>query len=299
MKNAMKAATLKGIETQPVPKVGVGEVLIAIEYAGVGEWDLIVKKGIPGSDGAGVIVAKGSRVRRFKIGDYVYSYSYENPKGGFHAEYVAVDAHKVARPPKGLRGPVAGGIPTVGLTALQGVDDSLGLRAGESVIVHGASGNVGCIAIQFAKARGARVLAVASGRDGVRFVHTLGIRDAIDGHRDDIAAAARKFAPDGVDAVLGFAGGRQLNECIRTLRKGGRVAYPNGVEPPPKKRPGISIKAYDATPGVREFERLGRAIERYGLIIPIAKFYKLKDATKAYARLEKGHVLGKVVIRVR
>jgi len=80
---------------------------------------------ILGVDGSGVVAETGAQVRRLKKGDRVYAYSYGSPKGGFYAEYVAVSASKVAPVPKPLDMLHAGGLPTIGLTALQGVDDAL------------------------------------------------------------------------------------------------------------------------------------------------------------------------------
>jgi NADPH:quinone reductase-like Zn-dependent oxidoreductase len=191
----------------------------------------------------------------------------------------------------------AGAVPIIGLTALQGVDDTLHLCEGESVIIHGASGNVGMIAIQFAKLRGARVLGTASGKDGLAFVKRLGADAVVDGKHDDILEAARDFAPDGVDAVLAFVGGKQLTQCLDALRKGGRLAYPNGIEPEPRKRRGIRMKSYDGLPGQRQYERLGRAIEEARLQVPIAKEFPLRKCADAHRRIEKGHILGKIVLR--
>src|SRR5207245_10532477 len=115
-------------------------------------------------------------------------------------------AEKAAPIPNRLGLKEAGAIPTTGLTALQGIEH-LKLKKGESVIVHGASGGVGTVALQFAKLRGARVLAIASGRDGVALVRRLGADQAVDGRQEDIEAAVRKFAPDGLDAVLATPGG--------------------------------------------------------------------------------------------
>ena len=297
------------VHTLPVPEPNAHEVLIAVDAAGVGTWDASQRNGewvegdedfplILGIDGAGTVVAVGARVQRFAIGDYVYSYSYANPKGGFYAEYVAVSAGKVAPVPDALDETSAGALPALGLTALQGVDDALKLAGGENVIVHGASGNVGMLAVQFAKHRGARVLATASGPDGVQFVRRLGADEVIDGRRVDIGAAAKRFAPDGIDAVLAFVGGHELTGCLDALRRGGRVAYPNGIEPEPKKRRGVRIKAYDAEAGPREFERLGREIERVHPEIPVAEVFSLEDAAKAHERLERGHVLGRIVLRI-
>jgi NADPH:quinone reductase len=295
------------MHTLPVPKHSATEVLIRIDTAGVGGWDARAREGswadtdkfplILGIDGSGIVEAVGASVRRFSPGDRVYAYSYKNPKGGFYAEYVAVAASKVGPVPEGVDMLHAGGLATIGLTALQGVDDALGVEKGESVIIHGASGNVGMLALQFAKRRGARVLATASGRDGLRFVRRLGADGAVDGKKDDILAAARRFAPDGVDAVLGLIGGKQLTRCLDALRKGGRVAWPNGVEPGPKKRRGLRMKSYDGIAGAREFERLTRAIEGGDVEIPIAKVFPLRRAADAHRRLEKGHVIGKIVLR--
>ncbi|MDQ4080002.1 MAG: NADP-dependent oxidoreductase, partial [Gemmatimonadota bacterium] len=244
------------------------------------------------------IVATGSRVRRLRTGNRIFAYSYDNPKGGFYAEYVAVPATKVARIPAGFDLSQAGAVTATGLTALQGVDDALKLRRGETILIHGASGSVGSLALQFARARGARVLATASGKDGVSFVRRLGADLAVDGKRDDIEAVARAFAPDGLDAVLAFVGGASLTQCLSALGRGGRVAHPNGIAPVPRKRRGITITAYDAEAGIHELERLDRAMRQAHLQVPIAKVYTLANAVRAHRRLARGHVFGKIVLRV-
>jgi NADPH:quinone reductase len=294
----------------PVPQIDPSEVLIATHTAGVGSWDADIREGwwpdskrpelplVLGTDGSGTIAAVGSRVRRFAPGDSVYAYSFPNPNG-FYAEYVAVAAENVARPPEMLSLKEAGAVLATGLTAIQGIDDVLHVKRGETVVIHGASGGVGSLALQFAKMRGARVLATVSGRDGVAFVRRLGADAAADRRREDLRAAAIEFAPDGVDVVLAFAGGKPLTQLLDAVRRGGRVAFPNGVEPAPRKRRGVSVQSYDATPGVREFERLGRAIEAARLKVPIADSYPLNRAAKAHERLAKGHVLGKIVLRIR
>jgi NADPH:quinone reductase len=293
----------------PVPELDPGEVLIALDSAGVGPWDADIRAGwlpngraefplVLGTDGAGKIAAVGSHIRRFKIGDAVYSYSFVNPKGGFYAEYVAVDAQKVAAVPAGLHMRQAGAIPTTGLTAIQGIDDALEVKKGEAVLIHGGSGGVGTLAIQFAKLRGARVLATASKEDGVALARRLGADAAIDGQKGNIKVAAHEFAPDGLDAVLGLSGGKALDQCVGTLRSGGRLAYPNGVEPEPALRPGIHVVPYDAVVGIRQFEHLSRAVEAAKLQVPIAAAFPLGEAAQAHRRLAQGHVLGKIVLRI-
>jgi NADPH:quinone reductase len=299
------------IHTLPVPAIDPSEVLIAIHTAGVGSWDAYVRGGwwpegrrpsfpiVLGTDGSGTIAAVGSRVRRFEVGDAVYAYAFPNPKGGFYEEYVATAAENVGRAPEVLTMKQAGAITATGLTALQGIDDVLHVKRGEAVVIHGASGGVGSLALQFAKWRGARVLATASGRDGIAFVKRLGADAAADARRDDLRAAALEFAPDGVDAVLALAGGKPLTRLLDAVRRRGRVAYPNGIEPAPRKRLGLSLKSYDAAGGVREFDRLTRAIDAARVKVAIAAEYSLERAANAHQRVEKGHVLGKIVLRVR
>src|SRR5882757_6850068 len=292
-----------------IPVVDAGEVLIAVDTAGVGRWDADVREGyfaarkphfpmVLGFDGAGVVAAVGSRVRRLKVGDQVYSYNWQNPKGGFYAEYVAVPADKAAPIPKRLDLRHAGAIPITGLTALQGIDDALGLKKGETIIIHGASGGVGTLAVQFARLRGARVFATASGKEGVELVREMCAHAVVDGKRPDIQDQARRFAPDGVDAVMALAGGDALEQCLNALRRGGNLAHPNGIEPAPKKRRGMILIRYDGISGVREFERLNAAVQATKLKVPIAECYPLAHAYKAHERLAEGHVVGKIILSV-
>ena len=292
----------------PVPACDADEVLIALDTAGVGPWDADIRDGwIPsgkpqfplvlGVDGAGIIAAVGSRVRRLKVGDKVYSYSWANPKGGLYAEYVAVAAENVTHIPRWLDLQHAGAIPTTGLTALQGIDDALEVKKRENVVIHGASGGVGTLAIQFAKLRGARVLATGSGPEGTELVREMGADMPIDGKHEDVAEAARRFAPDGIDAILALAGGEALERALDQVRRGGRLAYPNGVEPEPAKRRGVKVISYDAKSGVRELDRLSRAVEAAKLKVPVAEVYELVDAAKAHRRLGERGILGKIVLR--
>jgi NADPH2:quinone reductase len=291
-----------------VPELDDDEVLIATHTAGVGSWDPDMRAGwspsgrarfplVLGSDASGTVAAKGSRVRRLKVGDRVYAYTFDNRKGGSYAQYIAVSSENVALVPDDMDLKQAGGLAISGLTALQGLNGALGLRKGESIIITGASGAVGTIAVQLAKALGARVLAVASGKDGVALARRLGADTAVDGKGGGIEAAAQRFAPEGVDALLALAGGEALSEALEALGKDGRVAYPNGVEPTPKKR-GVPIKAYNGEGGTRELAALGRAAEKARLKVPIGATFALDDVAEAHRKVTE-HVLGKVVLRIR
>lgn len=299
------------LHTLPVPEPGPHEVLIALHAAGVGIWDARMRDGtwwptedpafpiVPGTDGAGFIAAKGGRVRRFEIGDRVWAYAYANPKGGFYAEYAAVDADAVGHAPERLDLLKAGAAAVTGLTALHGIDDVLRARPGKTVLIFGASGAVGTLAVQFAKYRGATVFGTATGRDAMLLVRRLGADGVIDARSDDAVERLRSLAPEGIDDVLALAGSRALDRFLDLVRAGGWVAYPNGVEPEPRPRPSVRVHAYDAAAGPREFARLASAVEEAALRVPVAEVYPLAQAAQAHERLEKGHVLGRIALRIR
>jgi NADPH:quinone reductase len=297
------------LHTLPVPKPAADEVLIALHTAGVASWDVGVREKpdsiknsrmplVLGTDGAGVIAALGAQVHGFTVGDEVYAYSWDNPQGGFYAEYVAVPAARVGPVPRGLTLTQAGAIATTALTALQGVDDALHIKPGETLLIHGAAGGVGTLAVQFAKLRGARVLATVAAEDEIALVKDLGADAVVDGRHGDVVAAARAFAPEGLDAVLALAPGEALEQGIDTLKKSGRVAYPTGVHPVPRARAGVTIVAYDAIPGPQQYQRLNAAIEAAKLRVPIAAQFPLAQAAQAQQRLEAGHVPGKIVLQI-
>lgn len=313
----MKAVAIDrfgGIETLimrelPIPDVGADEVGIRVEAAGVGVCDPFEREGgfakefnvkprfplVLGSDGAGTVDAVGDNVRHFKKGDRVYGIAFLNPKGGFYSQYAVVKESSVSRIPGKLSMPQAAAMAVDAITALAGLDTTLGLKNGESVLILGASGGVGHLAVQIAKRMGARVLAVASGDDGVAFVRGLGADKVVDGKKDDIAAAARQSAPQGLDAVLLTAGGEAAEKALSTLRQGGRAAFPNGVERIPKERAGIKIQSYNGEYAPPPFEKLNRLIEAGPFEVHVARTFSLDQAADAQRALED-HYLGKLAL---
>jgi NADPH2:quinone reductase len=296
----------------PLPEVEPDEVLIRIESAGVAEWDPFEREGgfvkmlgktptfpyVLGTDGAGTVAAVGKEVAGFKEGDKVYSASLANPKGGFYAEYASVKGEMVSRIPDQLSIDQAGVMLSDAVTGLRALDDILRVKRGESVMIFGASGGIGHMAIQLAKRMDARVFAVASGDDGVSLAKHLGADAVVDGHREDVAAAARTFAPRGVDAALVTAGGEAADQALTAVRDGGRVAHPNGVEPQPKARPGVKVMAYDGEPDREIIDKLNRLIEAGPFEVHIARTFPLEQAADAHRALEKHH-LGKLALRPR
>jgi len=298
------------IHTIPVPKMGPKDVLISLLAAGVGIWDVQIRKGeyslgskqfprVLGADGAGIVAAVGKDVGRFKEGDRVWAYEWGGAKTGFYAEYVAPNEKNVAHAPGELTLIEAGAAAVTGLTALQGVDDHLKLDKSDTILVFGATGAVGSLAVQFAKRTGAHVVATASPGRAETTLHEIGIEQVFDSRAADAAARLRSFAPNGLNAVLAFAGGDDLERCIDQLVADGRVAYPNGIEPEPRKRPKVRMIPYDAVGGRAPFERLNRAVAEARLKVVIEKVYKLDQAAEAHARVEQGHVVGRVVLQIR
>src|SRR6266478_5718658 len=203
------------IRELPVPELDANEILVRVEAAGVGVWDPFEREGgfakefnmspkfpILGSDGAGTVEAIGEKVSHFKKGDRVYGISFMSPKGGFYADYVVMKETNAARIPGKLSATQAGAMAVDVLTAYAGLETTLHLKSDESVLIFGASGGIGHMAVQLAKRMGARVLAVASGKDGVALAKRLRADKVIDGYSEDIVAAASEFAPKGIDAVL-------------------------------------------------------------------------------------------------
>jgi len=299
------------IQNLPVPQIEAHEVLIRVEAAGVGAWDPYEREGrfveimgtkptfpyVLGTDGAGTIAAVGNDVTRFKEGDRVYAAELANPKGGFYAQYTAVKADNVSLIPGHLTIEQAAVLPTDAVTALTGLEKVLGLKSGESLMVFGASGGIGHLALQLAKRLGARVFAIASGDDGVEFAKKLGADVAVDGRGDDVLIAAKKFAPNGMDAALVTAGGELTDEALSAIRQGGRIAYPHGVMPEPTVHEGIAIEAYDgeATPAL--IERLNALIDSGPFVVQVDETFPLEEAGKAHAALKEHH-LGKIALRI-
>jgi NADPH:quinone reductase-like Zn-dependent oxidoreductase len=290
--------------------MGPNDVLISLLSAGVGIWDAQIRSGeysvgskrfprVLGSDGAGIVADVGKNVDRFKEGDRVWAYDWESTKTGFYAEYVAPNEKNVFQAPDELTLIEAGAAAVTGMTALQGVDDHIKLDKSETILVFGATGAVGSLAVQFAKRTGARVVATASQGRGERTLYDIGITQVMDPRAANASERLRSFAPGGLNAVLAFAGGDDLERCIDQVVPGGRVAYPNGIEPEPRKRPNVRMIPYDAVGGRASFERLNRAVSEAGLKVVIEKAYRLEDAAEAHARLEQGHVVGRIVLHIR
>jgi NADPH:quinone reductase-like Zn-dependent oxidoreductase len=166
------------------------------------------------------------------------------------------------------------------------------------VLIFGASGAVGTMALQFAAQRNVRVLATATGVAAARLVRSLGADVVIDARDDGAAETLRKAAPAGIDAVLALAGGEELERCLDFVRTGGRVVHTNGIEPEPRRRKTLRVLGFDVVAEPKAFTKLNRALSKGRVRAPIAAFYPLAKAAQAHRRLGEGRVLGRIALRV-
>ena len=285
----------------PDPKVGPGEVLIRVRSASVNPVDWKVLKGhldglmvvefpaIPGWDVAGVVEAVGLDTPEWSPGDEVIAYARKDwVQAGTFAELVSAPVRTVARKPKSLDWHQAAGLPLAGLTAYQ-LLARLGLKDGETVLVHAAAGGVGLLAVQIARALGARVIGTAS-EGNHQFLRELGAEPVTYGA--GLAERVRELAPDGVDVVADFVGG-VLETTLAALKDGGR--HGSVTDGSVAEAGGLSAWV---RPNAEDLTALGDLADAGKLTVPVAEVFALADAAKAFELSQTGHVRGKIAIEV-
>ena len=208
------------------PNPGPSEVLVKVEAAGVGPWDGWIRAGksalpqplplILGSDLSGEVMAVGPGVSDLPMGDQVYGVT--NPQFiGAYAEYALASAAMVARKPASLTYIEAASVPVVAVTAWQALFDQAQLKAGETVVIQGAAGNVGAYAVQLARRAGLRTIATAA-TDDISFVRQLGADTVIDFKTQRFEEEIRD-----ADAVIDLVGGETQKRSFQVLRRGGKL----------------------------------------------------------------------------
>jgi NADPH2:quinone reductase len=273
----------------PMPQLKPGHVIIALEYASVGPWDVHQRTGewgpvkpgtILGADGSGTIVAVASDVTQLRAGERVYSYSY---RSGFYAEYVSVPAERVERVPDQLTQQIAGAMPCVALTAHAGLR-TLKMKRGQRLLVFGATGGVGSFAVWFAAHENEATVIGTARPEMYDYLRELGGTPAID-------------SSDGFDAILATVNANDLAALVSRAKPTAPVAYPNGVEPEPKFDGHPSLP-FDGEMSHDAFERLNTAIGKRTIPLHIEEF-PLDRIVDAHRRIDQGHVEGKIVLRIR
>jgi NADPH:quinone reductase-like Zn-dependent oxidoreductase len=265
------------------------EVLVRVVAAGINPVDAKTRRGegvarwvgsppfIPGWDLCGVVEAMGYGVTRFREGDMVYGMPRFPRSAGAYAEYVAAPSRQFARMPERISPVEAAALPLAALTAWQCLVDAAQIRKGQTVLVHGAGGGVGHLAVQIATALGARVLATG---------------------RHDREALRERDA----DVVLDLVGGADTRELVASVRPDGLLlAVADGADSEVNaeaKRRGVRVQEPLVEPDGHALEEIARLVGSGALKVTVAETFPLERARAAHERLERGGVRGKLVLEV-
>lgn len=283
------------------PKVGPAEVLIRVRAAGVNPVDWKIGAGyldgimethfpiIPGWDVSGVVEQVGLDAGEFAVGDEVIGYLRKDQvQLGTYAELVAANVRMLARKPAALSWEQAAGIPLAGLTAYQSLR-RVGISSGETVLIHGASGGVGSLGVQIARALGARVIGTASERNH-DFLRELGAEPVRYG--EGLAERVRELAPH-VDAALDLVGGGEVAMSQQVLADHRRVA--SITDPSAVEAGGHYVWV---RPDATDLSWLSALADEGKLTVHVDRTLPLTEAAEAWRLSQSGHTRGKIVLRV-
>jgi len=291
-------------ESIPRPDAGPGEVLVQVEAVGVGPWDAWIRAGksalpqpLPltlGSDLSGVIVAVGQGVSELRVGDSVYGVT--NPSfTGAYAEFAAASAAMVSIKPTNLSFIRAASVPVIAVTAWQALFDHANLQGGQTVVIHGAAGNVGAFAVQFARRAGLRIIATAGSED-VAFVRELGADSVIDYQTQRFEEQVHN-----ADAVIDLVGGETQLRSFQILRRGGKLI--SAVSQPDQdiaRSKGIDAAFFLVNVTTRQLARIAALLESGELRTHVGTVLPLEHAREAHLMLERlrPQPKGKIVLAV-
>jgi NADPH:quinone reductase-like Zn-dependent oxidoreductase len=280
------------LEQADTPTPGDGEVLVRVHAASVNPIDWKYRRGmIPrelpavlGSDVSGTVEL--SRAEGFEQGEEVFGLA-----AGAYAELAVASAARIARKPAGVTHEQAAALPVAGLTAWQALFDSSGLQSGQSVLIAGAAGGVGHLAVQLAHHAGARAIGTGSERNR-EFVLGLGASQYVDYAREDLAEAVSD-----VDVAFDTVGGETTASLLAVLRKGGILVTIAGAPPEQAAAErGMRAERLVMSPHAEQLERIAQLVADGSLHVEIARTFALAEISEAHALSEAGHTRGKLVI---
>jgi NADPH:quinone reductase-like Zn-dependent oxidoreductase len=286
----------------PDPSPGPGQIVVDAHAVSVNAADWKVRGGeyskanfplILGRDFSGVISALGEGVTAFRVGDEVFAVL-EAGREGAYAEKIAIGAAIVAKKPAALSHVDAAGLALTGLTALCSIEDSLKLKAGETILIQGGAGGVASFAIQLAKHLGARVITTASAAN-LSYLRDIGADEVIDYNATDFTKVVRDC-----DAVFDTVGGDVATRSFAVLKSGGRAAFiASGPEAPKPDRTDVTGLRPHAVRDRAHLERVAALYEAGVIRKPEVKLYDLSQAAAAHRVSEARHLRGKLVFKVR
>lgn len=291
------------IEKLETSQPDAGQVLVSVHAASINPIDFKIRSGLypgvrddrlpytPGRDISGVVAACGAQSTRFKVGDEVFGIV--DIHGGGYSQQIAVDQRALSAKPAGLDHVHAAAIPLAGQTAWQGLFRYGRLKAGQSVLIQGGSGGVGHFAIQFAKARGARVLTTVSTAN-VEFARALGADVVIDYRSQRVQDQASNL-----DMVLDLIDGETREQSWGLLKKGGvLVSTRSAPSLEMAERYGVRALRFTVEADGDELADIA-ALVASGKVRPhVEQVFPLVSAADALALVEQGHALGKVMLKV-
>jgi len=286
------------------PDPGPGEVLVKVEAAGVGPWDGWIRAGksalpqpLPltlGSDLAGEIVAMGPGVSGLSAGDRVYGVT--NPRFvGAYAEYAVTSAAMISRKPISLTGIEAASVPVIAVTAWQALFDHAQLKAGQTVLIHGAVGNGGAYAVQLARRAGVQTIATVA-TDDIPFVRDLGANTVIDYRTQRFEEEVRD-----ADAVIDLVGGETQNRSFQVLRRGGKlISVVSQPEQTLAEKHGVQAAFFLVNVTSQNLAEIARLIDGGKLRTKVGAVLPLAQAREAHLMLEhmRPQPKGKIVLAV-
>jgi NADPH:quinone reductase-like Zn-dependent oxidoreductase len=285
------------------PKVGPESVLIRAQAASVNPVDWKIMAGyldaaiytdfpiVPGWDVAGTVEAVGPAVEEFAPGDAVYGYvRMDLVKMGTFATVVSAPVRTIAKAPTTLSPTEAASVPLAGLTAYQALVHKLNVGTDDTVLINSGAGGVGIFAIQIAKHRGARVLAVGSPANH-DFLVGLGAEPVPYG--DDFDSALTALAPSGVDVLFDLRGGDDLDGSLRHLRSGGRISSIADRRVVDMKGHYVFVR-----PDQADLDALRSLIDGGALTTHVSSRYPLAQAAEAFQESMAGHARGKIAIEI-
>ena len=296
------------LEQQPIPEPGANQLLVKIIAAGLnpvdsgnrqdGAWAELTLPVTLGSDAAGLVESVGAGVEDFAAGDEVFYFSdFLGEPHGTYAEYQTVDARIVARRPPGLSFIEAAAVPLAGGTAYEVVVRRLAPGRGTRILIVGAGGGVGTYAVQLARAAGAEVIAVA-GMDKHDTLRQLGAEVVLDSRDPDLWAAIRRLEP--IHSVADLVGGEVAARAVEILAERGALASIAGLagEFDLAIDKNLTLHGVLVRPDAARLRELTTLIDQ-GVLRPIISAeFPLADIAAAHRRLEHGHTLGKLVVRI-
>jgi NADPH:quinone reductase-like Zn-dependent oxidoreductase len=291
-------------EEIPVPTIASDEVLIKIHATSINPLDWKVREGfmketnlhrLPltlGWDCSGTIEKTGNMVRDFKMGDDVYCRP-PTERDGSYAEFIAVKASEVALKPKTISYVEAASIPLAGIAAWETLINKANIRAGQRVLILRASGGVGSLAIQIAKARGCYVIGTTSGVN-INFVKSLGADEVYDYEKQDFSEHLSN-----IDVVLDTIGGTIQEKAFKVLRKGGMMV--SIISKPSfelANKFGVRAEYVSLGPSAPILNELRVLIDKGKMKPVVDKVYKFEEVKEAQMYSQSGKARGKIVLKV-